>query len=136
MTQILHASDDSPITLTAAADREWFDDHPTRFVRLRYSTDGDIPPDGTPPAVAMVVFCPTDGLRFRHSLQVIPGSLAERWLATGETDHPAFGHQTEVALAPIVRSMLQRHHGWRKLLDAFEQCLAHRDRLVGWSDWP
>jgi hypothetical protein len=31
----------SPTTLAAENDREWFEDHPNQFIRVRYKTDGD-----------------------------------------------------------------------------------------------
>jgi hypothetical protein len=53
--------DDHPIELVSENDREWFEDHPDRLLRMRFGTDGD--PGGT--EMAVLVFCRQDGVRIR-----------------------------------------------------------------------
>jgi hypothetical protein len=50
-----------PVELVSEDDRDWFEDHPDRLLRLRFGTDGD--PGGT--EMAVLVFCPQDGIRIR-----------------------------------------------------------------------
>ncbi len=70
----------SPETLTAENDREWFEDHPARFLRLRRKTDGD-------PGVAShcLVFCPFAEPRFgRARLPFTPPARAKVHMNWGD----------------------------------------------------
>ena len=62
-----------PVELVSEEDRLWFEDHPGRFLRLRYPTDGDYPGD----ANAILVFCPATGLRARLPIAIEPDELSE-----------------------------------------------------------
>jgi len=84
MTQIIHSPDDSPAALVAADDRQWFEDHPGRFIRLRYATDGDRDPvtsEPLPTGEVVIVFCPHDGIRWRLRVQLTADSVLHQFLA-------------------------------------------------------
>lgn len=69
MTQ---TSPNSPATITAELDEDWFEDHPGRFIRLRHKTDGDPGIDK-----AMLVFHASPGVWFHFPLSLSP--KADAW---------------------------------------------------------
>ena len=68
MNLTVQIPDDHPIELVSQEDRQWFDDHPNRIFRLRFSTDGD--PGGCAEGQCVLVFCYTDGCRVRMPFEV------------------------------------------------------------------
>lgn len=127
----INAGASHPATLMSDDDRAWFEDNPSRVIRLRRPTDGDGDPTikkTWKPNEAVIVFCPKDGFRFRIVLTLVPGSPTAELLNE-------FSRPDDAELAPLLWHALDDSrwpHGPR-LQQALEQCILNGGRLANWS---
>lgn len=137
MTEVIELPDHSPNALTMENDRQWFADHPYRCIRLRYFTDGDMPPSVPRPrssgVLLMLVFCPADGIRFRFSMSTDSDDPPPEKLLSGDSE-------VDRELAAL---LLPRMAAGRSTLGdvvdrqvaALADCLRTGARLSDWT-WP
>jgi hypothetical protein len=110
-----------PSGLASEMDSEWFADNPCRFLRVRYPTDGDGEGGPWSPNAVVVVFCPSDGIRFR---------------LTGELTEPLhdFDAITESDLIPWARRFMKKA-GFMQMLKTLNACKKAGGRLTDFT-WP
>jgi hypothetical protein len=112
-----------PSGLASEMDSEWFADNPCRFLRVRYPTDGDGEGGPLSPNAVVVVFCPSDGIRFR-----LTGALTEP-LHNFDTD-------SDADIIPGARGFIKMlGEGGKRMLKTLEACNTAGGRLANFR-WP
>ena len=112
-----------PSGLASEMDSEWLADNPCRFLRVRYPTDGDGEGGPWSPNAVVVVFCPSDGIRFR---------------LTGELTEPLhnFDTDSDADTIPWARGFIKMlGEGGKRMLKTLEACNTAGGRLADFK-WP
>lgn len=126
---------DSLRDVGSQADKEWFEDYPTRCIRMRYPTTADDNLfNGTAPKghALVLIFCPTDGTRVRLPIAAEPANPPPDWLLSGD---PVVDRHLAQILAPTLE---ETRRTWGNAmvdqqLEALLECLRTGKRLAEWK---